>query len=413
MDKKLFRSIVVLFLIAALFALAVIKIDTIFGAIGMLLSILTPVIAGTLIALFLDRPYILIRRLFLRLFKDAKHKYRLATGLSVAVTYLLLLAFIAVFLVAVIPEVTSSVSLLLENLSTYTQNIEKALNGVIEKYDFLRNNMEPLDFSQWEELLVSLISNVTEIVKNRLPEIFNITKSIAGGVTNAILSLIISIYIMLGRTHLKWQAKKAVYAFCPEALADKIREVANLTAKTLSGYISGRVVDSIVVGIICFVFLKIFGFDYAALISFIIGVTNIIPMLGPFIGAIPSAFLLLLVNPAHCFWFIIFIIVLQQVDSNVIDPRIAGESTGLPTLWVLVSITLGGGLFGFLGFILSVPLCAVLYTLVKKEVSALSRKKGIPLDDEPDKDPVRKRRTFKELYHGMKKKKASPSEDKK
>ena len=109
----------------------------------------------------------------------------------------------------------------------------------------------------------------------------------------------------------------------------------------------------------------------------------------------------------------IFIIVLQQVDSNVIDPRIAGESTGLPTLWVLVSITLGGGLFGFLGFILSVPLCAVLYTLVKKEVSALSRKKGIPLDDEPDKDPVRKRRTFKELYHGMKKKKASPSEDKK
>lgn len=412
MDKKLFRSIVLLFLIAALLALAVIKIDTIFSAVNLLISILTPVIAGTLIALFLDRPYALFRRLFLRVFKNAKRKYRLATGFSVALTYIVLLAFIAVFLIAVIPEVTESVTTLLDNISNYTENIQNALNGFIAKYDFLRENIEPLDFSQWGQWLTTLINKVTEIVKTRLPEIFSITKSIAGGVTNTILSLIISVYIMLGRSHLKWQAKKAVYAFFPQNVADRLREIANLTAKTLSGYISGRVIDSIIVGIICFVFMKIFGFEYASLISFIIGVTNIIPMLGPFIGAIPSAFLLLLVNPAHCFWFIIFVIVLQQVDSNIIDPRIAGESTGLPTLWVLVSITLGGGLFGIMGFILSVPLCAVLYTLTRKEVTILSRKKRIPLDDEPDRDPPTKIWTFKQIRNKLKKERNTPSKEK-
>lgn len=391
MNKNLFRSIVLLLLIAAILALVVIKIDTIFSVAGLLSSILAPVIAGTMIALFLDRPYTLFRRLFLRVFRNAKNKYKLATGFSVALTYIVLLSFIAVFLVAVVPEVTASVTNLLENISSYTENIQNALNTLIEKYDFLKDNIKPLDFSQWGQWLTTLVNKVAEIVKNRLPEIFNITKSIAGGVTNTILSLIISVYIMLGRSHLKWQAKKTISAFFPREVADNIKEITTLTSKTLSGYISGRVVDSIIVGILCFVFMKIFGFEYAALISFIIGVTNIIPMLGPFIGAIPSAFLLMLINPAHCFWFIVFVIVLQQVDSNIIDPRIAGESTGLPTLWVLISITLGGGLFGILGFLLSVPLCAVLYNLTQKRVAILSEKKGIPLDDEPDKDPPSKK----------------------
>ncbi len=404
MDKKTFRSIVLLLFIAALFALAVIKFDGILYEIKLFISILSPVIAGVLISLFLDRPFTLFRRLFLRCFQKLKHKNALASGLSVAVTYIVLLAFIAVFLIAVVPEITASVTRLVSNVSSYVENVENALNGVILQYDFLRENIELFDFTEWGQWITTLINTVTDILKNRLPEIFNITKSIAGGVTNAILSIIISIYIMLGRNHLKWQAKKTIYAFFPLNAADRIREVTKLTARTLTGYISGRVIDSIVVGFLCFIFMKIFGFEYAALISFIIGVTNIIPMLGPFIGAIPSAFLLLLVNPGQCFWFIIFVIVLQQVDSNLIDPRISGEATGLPAIWVLISITIGGGLFGIMGFLLSVPLCAVLYTLTRREVARLSEKKGLPMDDETDRDPPSKKWTRTEITEAIKKK---------
>ena len=412
MDKKLFRNIVMLLLIAALFAFAVIKIDAIFSWVKLLISILSPVIAGVLIAIFLDRPFSLFKRMFLRCFKKSKHKNALSTGLSVALTYILLLAFLAIFLIAVIPEVTASVTNLLANIGNYVANVENALNGVIANYEFLSENIEPFDFTEWEQWITALISTVTEVVQTRLPEIFNITKSIAGGLTNAILSVIISIYIMAGRNHLKWQAKKTIYAFFPLNIANKIQSVAKLTARTLTGYISGRVIDSIIVGILCFTFMKIFGFEYAALISFIIGVTNIIPMLGPFIGAIPSAFLLLLVNPGQCFWFIIFVIILQQVDSNLIDPRISGDATGLPAIWVLVSITIGGGLFGLLGFILSVPLCAVLYTLTRKEVARRNKLKGFPLDDEPDRDPPVKRWTVSEIKEAIVKKIKTPPKEK-
>ncbi|MBO5213215.1 MAG: AI-2E family transporter [Clostridia bacterium] len=412
MDKKLFRSIVIILLIAALLALTVIKFDAIFSVIKLLISILSPVIAGVLIAIFLDRPFSLFKRLFLRCFKKAKHKHALSTGFSVAMTYVLLLTFVAVFLVAVIPEVTASVTSLLANIGRYVENVENALNGVIANYEFLKENIEPFDFTEWEKGITALISTVAETVQTRLPEIFNITKSIAGGLTNAILGIIISIYIMAGRNHLKWQARKTIYAFFPKNVADKIREIAKLTARTLTGYISGRVIDSIIVGILCFIFMKIFGFEYASLISFIIGVTNIIPMLGPFIGAIPSAFLLLLVNPGQCFWFIIFVIILQQVDSNLIDPRISGEATGLPAIWVLISITLGGGLFGILGFILSVPLCAVLYTLTRKEVARRTELKGLPLNDESDRDPPVKKWTFSEIKEKIAAKIKTPPKEK-
>ena len=412
MDKKLFRSIICILVIAAILAVAVIKFDAIVSGIKLLTSILSPVIAGILIALFLDRPFTLFRKLFLHLFRKSRHKNSIASGISVAVTYIVVLAFITVFLVAVIPEITTSVATLIANVNSYVKNIENVLNDLIEKYEILKANVEPFDFTEWGQWITALISKVTDIVVTRLPEIFNITKSIAGGLTNAILSIIISIYIMLSRNHLKWQIKKLVYAFFPLKIADQIREVAKLTARTFTGYISGRVLDSIIVGIICFVFMKIFGFEYAALISFIIGVTNIIPMLGPFIGAIPSALLLLLVNPAQCFWFIIFVIVLQQVDSNLIDPRISGEATGLPALWVVISITLGGGLFGFLGFLFSVPLCAVLYTLTRKEVSRRTYEKGLSLDDETDRDPPSKRWTYAEIKNciGSKFKKKKPKE---
>ena len=404
MNKSLFRSIVLLLLVAALLFLAVIRIDPIFSAVGQVLGVLSPLFAGILIALVLERPFVLFRDLFLKLCKKAKRKYRLASAFSIAVTYLLLVAFLVAFLYLVIPGIVSSISSLLANLGGYAENVENAVNGLREKNEFFRQHIEPLDLSAWEAYLSEILKNLGTYLSNSLPEIFNITKSIVGVITDTVLALIISIYILFDFRHLIWQAKKVVYAFFPKEAADRIGEIAKLSTGMFTNYISGRIADSAIIGVLCFICMNIFGFEYATLISVIVGVTNIIPVFGPFIGAIPSALLLLLVNPKDCFWFIIFIIILQQLDGNVIGPKITGESTGLPSLWVVIAITVGGGLFGMLGLLLGVPFCAVVYSLLRKHTVSNAKKKQIPLDDVPESDPPKQHRKLLQAgYERLKK----------
>jgi predicted PurR-regulated permease PerM len=222
--------------------------------------------------------------------------------------------------------------------------------------------------------------------KEHATQLFGVAAELVGTIASVAIGLVISVYVMISRHHLKWQAKKTVYAVFPQKTADYIRKVTKLGSKAVSNYIFARIIDSIIVGIICFVCMALFGFEYAALISFIVGVTNFIPILGPFLGGVPSALLLLLVSPAQCFWFIVFICVLQFLDSNFIDLRIAGEATGLPTLGVLTCVTAGGSLFGVVGFVMSVPVGAVVYRLVKDAVIRISREKNLPLNDEELRD---------------------------
>ena len=195
---------------------------------------------------------------------------------------------------------------------------------------------------------------------------------------NFIIGIVISIYVLLGKETFIAQAKKLVYAVFPADRGNVIVATVRKANDIFGGFIIGKILDSVIIGILCFIGLSILQMPYTLLVSVIVGVTNVIPFFGPYIGAIPSAILIMLANPIQGLYFIIFILVLQQVDGNIIGPKILGDSTGLNSFWVVFAILVGGGLFGVAGMIFGVPLFATIYYITRKLTAWVLRKKGLP-----------------------------------
>lgn len=197
-----------------------------------------------------------------------------------------------------------------------------------------------------------------------------------GAIFDFFIGIVVCMYFLNIKDTLAAQIKKFIIAHFKEATAEEILEGADYTNRTFGGFISGKIIDSAIIGIICFICMSLFGWEYTLLISCIIGITNIIPFFGPFIGAIPSSLLLLMVNPMHCLYFIIFVFLLQQFDGNILGPKILGESTGIASFWVLFSVIVGGGFFGFIGMVLGIPVFAVAYAYCSRAINRKLYKKG-------------------------------------
>lgn len=195
-----------------------------------------------------------------------------------------------------------------------------------------------------------------------------------------IIGIIICIYFLNSKELFKAQSKKLTYAILPKKKAKFLINETKFINKTFSGFITGKIIDSAIVGVICFVVMTILDLPYIMLVSVIIGVTNIIPFFGPFIGAIPATIIILTVSPIQALYFVIFVLILQQVDGNIIGPKILGDSTGLPSFWVMFAILIGGGLFGFTGMIVGIPIFAVLYAYFSRMVDSRLRKKNMPVE---------------------------------
>ena len=203
-----------------------------------------------------------------------------------------------------------------------------------------------------------------------------ITTNIVQGVVNVVIGLIVSIYLLSSKETLCRQVKRMTYAFLPRRVADECVAVCQLISQCFSNFVSGQLMEACILGLLCFIGMRIFRFEYAFLISLLVGVSAIVPVVGAFIGTIPAVFLLFLVEPMQAVWFIVFIVVLQQIEGNLIYPKVVGESVGLPPLWVLMGIVIGGGLGGILGMLLGVPLFTVVYKLLSQATQQrLERKK--------------------------------------
>ena len=270
---------------------------------------------------------------------------------------------------------------LISNYNVYLDNFKGILSN-IEDFFGMEQSIFNTITQYFEENIPKFFDNgginqIAETILQAFPGIFDATKSFASSVTNTIIGFAMSIYILASRDRLLYHCKKLVYAFTPKKAADKMTEIAALTSNVFGNYINGQLLDALVVGIICFIGLTVFGFSYAPLISVIVAVTNIIPIFGPFLGAIPSAFILLMVDPKQAFFFIIFILIVQQIDGNIIVPRIVGDSIGLPPLWVMLAIIVGGGLLGILGMIIGVPTTAVIYKLLRSETTKRLKHKKV------------------------------------
>ena len=301
-----------------------------------------------------------------------------------SITIALIFAFLCIyaFLLIVVPEIYKSLQSIVTSFPTYINNLIYFSELVLARYPEIEQ--------YFMSIMNEYSTDVYEWVSSLLPSMNAFIKSLSQSVISFILTLwdlvlglIVAIYMLASKEKFIGQSKKILFSVFKTERANNILKEIRFIDRTFGGFISGKLLDSLIIGILCFICLTIIGTPYPLLISFIIGVTNIIPFFGPFIGAIPSAFLILMVDPLECLYFLIFILLLQQFDGNYLGPKILGDSTGLSSFWVLFSITIFGGLFGFIGMIIGVPTVAVIYELIKRFMSRQLTKKGYPLDTVP------------------------------
>ena len=264
------------------------------------------------------------------------------------------------------PIYVNNLTIWLQKLLADNPDIEAAVIEVMDTYSGELNNF----------LNLSLLPKMNEVIRSISLSFLSFIMRL----WNLIIGFIISIYILGSKELFAGQEKKIVYALFETNMANAIISDVRFTHRTFSGFMVGKVIDSIIIGIICFLGTSMMGTPYAILVSVIVGITNVIPFFGPYLGAIPSTLLILMVNPLQCLYFIIFILALQQFDGNVLGPKILGDSTGLSGFWVIFSITLFGGLFGVLGMIVGVPVFAILYAGIRAFINQLLLQKKLPTD---------------------------------
>lgn len=367
-----------------LFFFFIFRLDAILNFFSEIFSILAPIIFGAAIAYLINPLVTIIDKYLFSFFKrchlPAKIAGFLAKAISITVCLGLLIAGVCLLFSMVVPELYSSIVKLAGDFQNYIQIIYEFIN------EHLESNPEILKYAQ--NLLNTITSFVNNWVNNGLIiQVKNLMSTLTVGIswivtllTNVVVSLIVSVYLLVSKKRFLGQLKKLLYVIFKPEKANIALSIFRQVNKIFGGFISGKIIDSLIIGILCFIGVSILKMPYPLLISVIVGVTNVIPFFGPYIGAIPSAFLVLLIDPGKCLIFLIFILALQQLDGNVIGPAILGDSTGVSPFWIVVSILVGGGLFGFLGMLLGVPTFAVIYFLVKTFSEYHLKKKQLPTD---------------------------------
>ena len=390
-DNKYFRWGLTAFLTAAagiLFYFVIFHMRVLKSGIDLVIAILMPVIHGLLISYVL---WPLVRifetKLFGKILKKMKvtptAKGKKAIRLTCVLATLFLFLFAIYLLLALlIPQVANSIASIVENFPRYIDNIQEWISSTLKNNPDMENTVNNL-ISTYSEKAEEWLS------QDLMPQMNSIIRELSSGlvgfitfIKNVILGIIVSIYMLYGKENLIANAKKGVYALFSTRRANQIIKDCQYIDATFGKYIIGMMLDSLNIAVWCYVGLLILQMPYAILISVVVGVTNFIPFFGPYLGAIPSAVLIFMVNPIQALYFIIFIFVLQQIDGNFIAPRILGDSTGMSSLMVLVAIMVGGGLFGIPGMLIGVPVCAVLCTAVRHFMERRLADKNLPTDQE-------------------------------
>ena len=387
--------------LSIIFFFLIYRFDGFGSAISTLTGILMPFIYGAVIA-YLLKPVCKTIENFLRRFIPERMK-GLISALSIALTILLGLLIIYALCMMIIPQLITSVTSL---YYTAQRNIARFVQWA-NHVEFIESNQQIMDLLN--NAYDTLNTSVDNLVKTKLlPSMQNILSGAAIGVLsvvtwakNLVIGIIVAVYMLASRKRFVQQAKLVLYSVFKPVWAGRIIEEIQYADKMFGGFINGKIMDSAIIGVLCYIGCLIFKFPSALLVSVIIGVTNVIPFFGPFIGAIPATLLILIQNPIKALWFVLFVLVLQQLDGNIIGPKILGNTTGLSSFWVLFAILLFGGLWGFVGMIVGVPLFAVIYDVIKKLVihglkrheelellSAYHDRFGDPEDDIPVQQPA-------------------------
>lgn len=349
------------YLIALYFMLSNMKY--VLSAFGNILGILKPFIIAFCMAFILNLPMTFFENKVFNFLDSQKSPFvrKLKRPLSILATFITVIGLVISLALFVIPELISSISTLLNAVPDYVRSFEKLINQYISSAEILQNAYDTL-MTTWKELLTM----VGGLLTTSLTSILTTTISITSGVVNFVLSIVLTIYMLASKETLLYHSKKILYAFIFKPLADKIIRVIRLSNTTFSKFITGQCIEAVILGILCFIGMNIFSMPYSLLVSVLIGVTALIPVFGAFIGTIPSVFLILLINPMQALWFIVFILCLQQFEGNVIYPKVVGNSVGLPAIWVMLAMLVGGSTLGLIGMLIGIPVFSVAYQLIRE-----------------------------------------------
>ena len=380
--KRIFKYALLFVLCVVLIIFAVWRYELIFDILGKVVKVIRPIIIGGAIAFILNA----FVNKFIRIFKKSKLSPKHQRIISIIAVYLIFIGLIVAIVWFVFPQLGESLSFFVSSFETYYNNF------VVMAENWAKNiDLSMISVTDVFSALSGKLSEFGENLPQLLEKTFNFTSNLVGGVTDIFIGLIFSLYIIFGKDTFKRQISLGAKAFLSEDGYKNAVEIYRLSSTTFASFISGQLTEALILGVLCFIGMCIFGFEYALLISVIIGITNLIPIFGPIIGTIPCAFILLLVNPIHALWFVVFIVILQQIESQLIYPHVVGTSVGLKPFWTLFAILIGGGLFGVIGMLIAVPTMSIIYTLVGGYVTLKLRDKGIPVEKEEKEEKPKKK----------------------
>lgn len=362
------------------------------AAIGEFFGIIMPILFGFCIAYLMTPILNFIERVLLYplaeklRIADTSKRNKIIRGIGIVLTSFCVLALIYLVFSMLISQIVPSIQNILLNADRYLTNLEEWLQSFLDKNPAIGTYVSNI-FNQYSQELENWLNGTA------LDHALTLLKNFSAGIITTlnvlwkcIIGFIISIYVLTGKERFAGQAKKVIYAMFERDTANRLIRNFRFTHRTFVGFLGGKILDSIIIGILCFIGTLILKTPYAALVSVVIGITNIIPFFGPFLGAIPCSILVFVVDPLHplnCLYFVLFIVVLQQFDGNILGPKILGNSTGLSSFWVIFSITLFGGIFGIPGMIIGVPTFAVIYAAIRAVINtALEKKKLSPRTEE-------------------------------
>ena len=408
LDKQTIKKIIGLISFAILLSWGLKNTEFIKSLIALALGLLQPFLIGGVIAFVVNVPMralentCFIKPYQKRLAAQATAKptgkvaakapdkvpfwYRAKRPLSLILSLLLVLGVIGVGTLIVVPETVSSFSSIVNNLRNFplmlNQWLEELMNWMPQAAVWLEELNLNLDLTSidWREIITQVVNFLQNGAGNVLNTTFTVASGIFNGIVTGFLAIVFSFYLLMNKEKLGSQTKQLLYALLKEPHADYLVRVGQMTNRTFSKFLSGQCVEAVILATLFFVSMSILRFPYAMIISTLIAFTALIPIFGAFIGCVIGAFLILLVDPVRAFWFVVLFLFLQQFEGNIIYPRVVGSSVGLPSMWVLVAVTLGGSMMGVLGMLVYIPMFSVFYRLIREAVSDRLKAKQVPAE---------------------------------
>lgn len=376
LNSKNVKKILLIITYTVLLCFALLNLNVVFKVLGYILNLLKPFIYGFCLAFILNIPLSKFESMFKNRKKNPKNKAAKPTtekkntklrvaGIAFSILIFIGIIFLTLFLV--IPEFINTISIFKDNIPEAFENVKEWLKTLMVNYPEITEKI-----TSYQPDWVALEADITKIIKTAATGIIGISidfvVGLFSGVVNLVMGFVFAIYMLMQKEGLIHQSKRVLKAYLPENKSEKVLRIGSITNDTFKKFFGGQFIEAILLGVLCFIGMKIFGMPYALTISVLVGVTALIPVFGAFFGTAIGAILILAVDPMKAVWFVVYIIVLQQIDGNLIYPKIVGDSVGLPGIWVMLAVLIGGNSLGVIGMLVGVPIASVIYKLIKEYV---------------------------------------------